>query len=63
MGLPSLIHICPDDDVIDHEPTEGCICGPHREPVGDRPVGHHGGQRVIALIHQRLAPLPDAEPA
>lgn len=55
MPLPALSHLLPDDDVIEHEPTERCVCGPRREPVGYRQVGHTG-QHVIALVHQRLAP-------
>jgi hypothetical protein len=45
----------PDDDVIEHEASERCVCGPLRETVGIRQVGHTG-QHVIALVHPRLKP-------
>lgn len=53
MGMPELIHHVPDDDVIAHEPSPHCVCGPYRESVGIRYVGRTG-QHVIALIHPRL---------
>ncbi len=54
VGMPSLIHNTPTDDVIAHEDSERCVCGPHREPIGYRQVGQTG-QHVFALIHARLA--------
>lgn len=53
MGMPSLVHCTPDDDVIEHEDSEGCVCGPHREPIGYRKIGQTG-QHVFVLIHARL---------
>lgn len=60
MGLPSVIHHLPEDDIIEHEATQFCVCGPKRESIGYRQVGR-AGQHVIALVHQTLKRSGDGE--
>lgn len=57
MPLPALVHVLPDDDAIAHEPSERCVCGPHRVPLGIRYSGHLG-QHVFGIVHPRLDGQP-----
>jgi hypothetical protein len=39
---PQVVHVIPVGDVVPHEKTEDCVCGPRVEiePVPDAPDGH-----------------------
>jgi hypothetical protein len=41
--LPNGVHVLPVDDVVDHDLTEDCLCGPLSQLFGDREwsVVHH----------------------
>jgi hypothetical protein len=34
------IHVFPSNDLVDHLPTEDCICGPSLDPVPEPPLVH-----------------------
>lgn len=42
MNVWTRIHVIPIDDLIEHEETEDCVCGPEVEFVpGGAVIGHH----------------------
>ena len=54
---PIVVHVLPDDDAIEHEPTDRCVCGPHRQSLGEvlpRRYATAPGPHRVAWIHPRL---------
>lgn len=47
-GEVAAAHVTPDGDLIEHELTEGCVCGPF-----DERVPSWGGDRWV-VVHQAL---------
>lgn len=45
--MNTILHIIPDNDLIDHEPTNRCICGPRT----DITHGDNGEQQWIITHH------------
>lgn len=43
----TILHIIPDNDLVDHEPTRDCVCG----PATDITHGDDGEQQWIITHH------------
>lgn len=49
VGTPDLLHVIPVRDVVKHEESDECVCGPRSEPV-QREDGSYGW----VIVHQAL---------
>lgn len=54
---PIVVHVLPDDDAIGHEASHRCVCGPHRESLGEavpRLYASKPGPHRVAWVPPRL---------
>ncbi|GAA0377260.1 hypothetical protein Acor_30610 [Acrocarpospora corrugata] len=54
--MSKFVHVLPTDDVIPHEGTPDCVCGPYSQSIELR--GNLTGQGPVAVLYRHYAVVP-----